>query len=165
MLHSNRRPLWAYSLHSCTTVLHDLDKMWERKVGQGNRHKEEIQIRISSDFSDREKIKKRLEQCIHPLDTTNHPKELVNVTSGKINHGQTVNTEQAISLGKIQSKYFCQKLPGGFHESLVAEVHASPLKTPRGSRYSSRSGVTPHGSFTGVRPALLPKLQKERILA
>ena len=54
--------------------------------------------------------------------------ELVNVASGKINHGQTVNAEQPIILGKIQLKNFRKKLPGGFHESLVAEVKVQSKK-------------------------------------
>ena len=61
---------------------------------------------------------KRLDPCINPFDATDHPPELFRVALGKIN----VNVEEAVSLRTLQLKYFCEKLPAGFHGSFAAEV-------------------------------------------
>ena len=90
--------VWAYSLHTSTTILHDLDKMREREIGHGKVHKEETPSRIKSDGVDREKIRKRLEQCIHPFETMNHPVELVHIASGKINHVVTGSDDVPIQV-------------------------------------------------------------------
>ena len=119
--------IWAYSLHACTVILHDLDKMREKQKCPAKLHKEEMTARITTDGKDREKIRRKLEQCIHPFHTDNHPAELVNVASGKINCNKDVNVDNAVALGKLQLKYFREKLPDGFHGSLVAEIKVKPM--------------------------------------
>ena len=114
--------IWAYSLHASVVLLDDLDNMRERQKCPAKLHKEEMAARITTDGQDREKIRKKLEQCINPFHTANHPPELVNVASGKINCDKNVNVEEAVALGKLQLKYFCEKLPAGFHGTLVGEV-------------------------------------------
>ena len=41
---------------------------------------------------------------------------------GKINRDKNVKVEEAVSLRTLQLKYFCEKLPAGFHGSFAAEV-------------------------------------------
>lgn len=85
-------------------------------------HKKEMATQSINDSQDREKIRKIFDQFMTKFDTANHPPELVHVASGKINSNKNVNIEEAASLGILQLKYFCKKLPTGFHGMVVAVV-------------------------------------------
>ena len=96
--------------------------MQERQKDPEKLHKKEMATRSITDSQDREKIRKIFDQFITKFDTANHPPELVHVASGKINSDKNVNVEEAVSLGILQLKYFCKKLPTGFHGMVVAVV-------------------------------------------
>ena len=70
---------WANGLHISTQILIDIDNLRE---GEHKRekivHKEEMNSTIESDKQDRLKIKNALENCVDPLDPSQHPDELVN---------------------------------------------------------------------------------------
>lgn len=123
--------IWAYSLHSCTLLLHDLHTMSDEYPKRNMMHKEEMPARIKSDAADRLKLRKKLEDCINPLDSKNHPEELVNVASGRINTDPTINAELAIIIGSKQTASFIQKLPGGFYETLNLEEKVKCLVPPQ----------------------------------
>ena len=61
-------------------------------------HKEESHLRIKSDSKDREKLRKYLTTCINPLSVEDHPKEIVNIHSGKLSTDQ-INEDSCVSLG------------------------------------------------------------------
>ena len=124
--------VWAYSLHSCTVLLHDLDIMCEQnKTEHETFHKEEMPARIKSDAKDREKVRRKLEQCIHPLDTKNQPKELVNVASGYINNDVSINVEEAVSIGCKQLRCFIEKLPQGFYDNIGGEYKIKLMQSDK----------------------------------
>ena len=76
---------WANGLHISTQILNDLEAMRD-KGHQKEKifHKEEMKGRIKSDGVDRAKLRKFLENCIDPLDSSKHPPKLVNVYSGML---------------------------------------------------------------------------------
>ena len=45
------------------------------------------------------------QECINPLDPDDHPKEIVNVVSGKVSPG-SVNVDQALEIGQKQMSDF-----------------------------------------------------------
>ena len=47
-------------------------------------HKEESKGRISGDKADREWIKRKLQECIDPMNPEGHPPEVVNIVIGQI---------------------------------------------------------------------------------
>ena len=96
--------------------------MCEQRKIETNVHKEEYAGRIKSDAADRTKLRKKLDACIDPLSTANHPKELVNIASGRINSDSTVNVAVAVDIGASQLNSFINKLPSGFYESLVIDT-------------------------------------------
>ena len=74
---------WAYSLQICTKILHNLQKMRKKESSKEKLvHKKESAGRIKSDNEDRSKIKKKLKEMIHPLKTSQHNKQLINIASG-----------------------------------------------------------------------------------
>ncbi len=79
--------------------------------------------RLKSDNCDRSKIRIKLEQCINPLEPTQHPANLVNVSTGYINKCNAVNVEQAIDIGRQQMQTFVEKFPDSFHKTISKQVH------------------------------------------
>ena len=68
--------VWALSRNVCGKLLQDLSEI------RGDRskatqvqlaHKEETKARIEKDKKDRESIRQKLKDCIHPLDSSVHP--------------------------------------------------------------------------------------------
>ena len=100
----------------------DLNNMRNRYASKDKTsHKEEMRSRIESDATDRLKIQKCLETCINPLDASNHPNELVNIHSGFI-AVESVNVDEAVSVGKEQLRKFEGKWPGGFYAPIRKEI-------------------------------------------
>ena len=64
--------IWAKSLHSCNTVLKDLDDLREKEEPVMTYHKEESHARIVSDEIDPENLRNFLKTSIHPLDVDSH---------------------------------------------------------------------------------------------
>ena len=59
--------------------------------------KEETKARIEKDKKYRESIRQKLKDCIHPLDSSVHPGELVNVSSGRLS-SEKVNVHMTMEL-------------------------------------------------------------------
>ena len=118
----------SVSLHTCTTMLHDLNKMRDHHKSSPDeqKHKEEMPARIKKDNSDRLKIKRKIEECISPLDTIKHPPELINISSGKINSDKSVNAEDAALIGEKEIQTFTKNLPESLHLSLTTEENVKP---------------------------------------
>ena len=97
-------------------MLHDLDKMRDHHKSSPDeqKHKEEMPARIKKDSSDRLKIKKKIEECISPLDTTKHPPELINISSGKINSDKFSNLHRVYGVSSSASKTLFQSLKEKF---------------------------------------------------
>ena len=77
--------IWALSLHTCSTILKDLDSLTAPSNRGQEKHKEEMPSRIRSDEIDRSKIRKAFENSIDPLNTTDIPLDsLINIYSGDI---------------------------------------------------------------------------------
>ncbi len=115
---------WAYGLHICTEIIRDLAEMRSNDDSKDVLvHKEEMPSRLKSDNCDRSKIRIKLEQCINPLEPTQHPANLVNVSTGYINKSNAVNVEQAIDIGCQQMQTFVENFPDCFHKTISKQVH------------------------------------------
>ena len=116
--------IWAYGLHICTEIIHDLDEMRSNDCSKDVQiHKEEITSRLRSDCCDRDKIRIKLEQCINRLEPTQHPVTLVNIATGYVDKSSAVNVEKAIEIGCRQMKKFVQEFPDSFHKTISKQVH------------------------------------------
>ena len=69
-------------------------------------HKEESQARIKSDGLDRAALRDRLAICMHPLDTENHPKGLMNIASSKVMTNPAINVDDDMEIGARQYEEF-----------------------------------------------------------
>ena len=78
-------------------------------------HKEEGRSGIKSDAVDRDNIRKSLENCLHPFRTSTHPKEIVNIYTGKL-------SDELVNVDVEQVSSFYKLLPGGFHEPLSKKI-------------------------------------------
>lgn len=113
---------WAYSMHICSRLVQDFGYMAE-----GNTetevifHKEEKPARIRSDADDRKKIRLKLENCINPLDPTDHPDDIINIVTGR-KGPKTVNAPRAVEIGKAQMQSFERSWPEVFNAPLSKEV-------------------------------------------
>ena len=61
-------------------------------------HKEEYKGRISGDNADMESIKRKLQECIVPMNQESHPPEVVKIAIGRIAK-DNVNVDKAHELG------------------------------------------------------------------
>jgi hypothetical protein len=76
---------WALSLHVCSRLEQDVDKLLEKDQNTTQEaHKEEMKARITKDGADRESIRDKLKLCIDPLAPTSHPPNIVNIVSGQV---------------------------------------------------------------------------------
>ena len=85
------------------------------------KHKEEAKARIENDKKDREGIRQKLKECIHPLDPSVHPDELVNVSSGRLS-SEKVNVHMAMELSLKQAIEFEKSLPESFWSSITRQI-------------------------------------------
>ena len=109
---------WALSLHVCGQISADISSMRETTDNVQNVHKEEEAGRIKSDTEDRMGLRKKLEQCINPLATEEHPADsIVNIATGRIGP-PTVNVHDTVRLGTRQMNEFDGSLPAGFHGTI-----------------------------------------------
>lgn len=58
-----------------------------------------------TDIQDRPKIREKLQCCIYPMDTDDHPEGIVNISTGRI-VSDSVSVEHAVEIGKAQSISF-----------------------------------------------------------
>ena len=81
-------------------------------------HKEEAPGRMTSDASDRQKIKEALQNYIDPLATGTHPPGLLNVVTG-LHATDKVNADDSIKIGREQMTAFESGWPTSFNKTLT----------------------------------------------
>lgn len=114
---------WAYSLHICNGIVNDLNEMRDETPATHTSHKEEMKARIKTDAKDRKALQDKLQLCIDPLSSDEHPNELVNIVSGKVVAHPSVNVDRAVALGETQMTSFEASWPDGFHNTIPKTVN------------------------------------------
>ena len=84
-------------------------------------HKEEAPGGMTSDASDRQKIKEALQNYIDPLATDTHPPGLLNVITG-LHATDKVNADESIKIGREQMTEFESGWPTSFNKTLTKNV-------------------------------------------
>ena len=91
---------WALGLRSTSRVESDVDEMrHEQGTREATTHKEEMPGRIASDAKDRGNIQHKLDMCIDPLNSDDHPDGIANSVSGRI-APDAVNVDHSVAMGK-----------------------------------------------------------------
>ena len=114
---------WAYSMHTCSQMVNDIEGMSEAQTATDvTSHKEERTARIRADATDRERIREMLQSCIDPLDPTDHPRSrVVNIVTGRIGPDE-VNAPKAVEIGTSQMHHYEESWPTGFNATLSNKV-------------------------------------------
>ena len=115
---------WALSLHICSHLIKDLADMNDAGKGSfcaSSLHKDEMPARKISDARDRKKISEKLMTCIDPLNSKDHPENIINIATGQIAPGN-VNAHYAVTIGQEQMKKYELAWPEGFHNSLEKQI-------------------------------------------
>ena len=113
---------WTLSLHTNSRVESDIDEMRHLQgTREATTHKEEMPSRMASDAKDRGSIQQKLEICIDPLNSDNHPDGIVNIVTGRI-APDAVNVDNSVAMGKEQMKQFETGWPKTFYEPLSNKV-------------------------------------------
>ena len=115
-LHQNSLDKWALSMHMYSPLEHQLLQLKESSSEEVTRHKEGHDW-IKSDNSDRENIRKMVEKSINPFLVDGHPKEIVNIVSGRLS-SPSVNVDEAVDIGTRQQESFESSLPEKFYAPL-----------------------------------------------
>lgn len=116
------RKTWALGLHICCRLEQDItDLTGNNQVECQETHKEETKARLKSDGTDRESIRNKLALCIDPLNPASHPSNIVNIVSGQV-ADNTVNVQDAVSIGTASMKEFEKSWPEGFHNTISKKV-------------------------------------------
>ncbi len=114
---------WALGLHICSSLESNLASMVdsEKEAQINDVHKEERKARIKADTMDRDGIRRRLELCIDPLDTDDHPDSVVNIVNGRVGP-PSVNVHNTLAIGTSQMNDFESSLPTGFNGTIQKKV-------------------------------------------
>ncbi|KAH3727504.1 hypothetical protein DPMN_053443 [Dreissena polymorpha] len=114
--------VWSLSLHICSRLEADLTEMSSANLVDTNeKHKEEKQGRINADAKDKASIRRKLTECIDPLDASKHPHSLVsNVTVTMA--PSSVYVDKSIDFGKAQMIEFQNSWPENFNRSISKKV-------------------------------------------
>ena len=76
---------WALSLHTTSRVESDIDDMrHEQGTREAATHKEEVPGILAPDANDRGSIQQKLEICIDPLNSDNHPDGIANIVTDEL---------------------------------------------------------------------------------
>ena len=78
-------------------------------------HKEEGAARMKADEVDRRALRDKLDVCVDPLNTAEHPRGLMNIATGEVMLNEDINVDQAMELGKRQLQEFEAGWPEAFH--------------------------------------------------
>jgi hypothetical protein len=109
---------WALSLHICSQLERDVEKLSEeRKEIVQMYHKEEMKSRIASDAKDRDRIRCKLQLLIDPMDPCSNPENIVNLATGLV-LPEHVNVHNTLSIGTRQMKSFEEGWPSSFHSTI-----------------------------------------------
>ena len=113
---------WALSLHTCSQRRGDLLAMKDRLNNKTTTtHKEKATGRMTSDASDRQKIKEALQNYIDPLATDTDPSGVLNVVTG-LHATDKVNANESIKIGREQMTEFESGWPTSFNKTLTKNV-------------------------------------------
>ena len=93
---------WSLSLHTTSRVENDINELRHQQgTREATTHKEEMPSRMASDAKDRGNIQHKVEMCIDPLNSDNHPNCIVNIVTGRI-APDAVNVDNSVAMGKEQ---------------------------------------------------------------
>ena len=84
-------------------------------------HTKESKARMDANNKDRERIERTLSICIYPLNPTHQPSGMVNIVTGEIGP-ESVNIDQAVSIGWQQMVDFQATWPEGFNETICRKI-------------------------------------------
>ena len=113
---------WSLSLHTTSRVESDINELrHQHGTREATTHKEEMPGRMASDAKDRGNIQQKLEMCIAPLNSDNHPNCIVNIVTGRI-APDAVNVDNSVAMGNEQMKQFETDWPKTFYEPLSNKV-------------------------------------------
>ena len=94
----------------------------EQGTREATTRKEEMPGRIASDAKDRGNIQQKLEMCIDPLNSDNHPDDIFNIVTGRIAPDAVINVDNSVAMGKEQMKQFETGWPNTFYMPLSNKV-------------------------------------------
>ena len=104
--------VWALSLHFTESF-----KFYPDNDAELTGRKEESKGRMAA----RELIKRKLQECIDPMNPKGHPPEVVNIAIGQIAQ-DNVNVNKAVKLGSKQMKAFGNLWAENFNDKLSCVV-------------------------------------------
>ena len=77
-----------------------------------------------SDGKDRLSLLEKLELCIDPLDPEQHPRDGIgNIVTGEVVYHTSLNSDQAVALGKQQCEEFETGWPDSFFDTISRVVN------------------------------------------
>ena len=77
--------VWSFSLHICSRLEQDISSFINPDDdAELTDHKEESKGRISTDKADRESIRRKLQECIDPMNPDGHPPEVVYIAMERL---------------------------------------------------------------------------------
>ena len=124
-LKSNALKIWALSRHICCKIESDMGEMEEEELGATRvqlYHKEEAKARIQADAKDRAGLRRKLDYCIDPKDSKEHPESsIVNIVSGELAPA-SVNVENAVMIGETMLEDYEKTWPEGFNSTISKKV-------------------------------------------
>ena len=108
---------WAYSLHTCNSIVRDLNEIRDKEPPSAQtHHKEEMTHRMKNDEKDRKELHNKLEVCINPL----HPEQ--HMCCEHCHRGicdlSSSPCDNAIQEGKKQIALFEGSWSAGFHTKI-----------------------------------------------
>jgi len=83
----------------CSQIEKDLNDLKFSEITTDCEHKDEFESRINADVKDNDSIRRKLEQCIDPLESSEHPESVINIVTGAIGI-KSVNVDSAVEIGK-----------------------------------------------------------------
>ena len=86
----------------CSQIEKNLNDLKSSEITTDCKHTEEFESRINADEKDKENIRRKLEQCIDPLDSSEHPESVINIVTRAIGM-KSVNVDSAVEIGRWMS--------------------------------------------------------------
>ena len=124
-LKSKALKIWALSRHICCKIESDMGEMEEEEPGATRvqlYHKEEAKARIQADAKDKAGLRRKLDYCIDPMDSKEHPEgSIVNIVSGKLAPA-SVNVENAVMIGETMLEDYEKTWPEVFNSTISKKV-------------------------------------------
>jgi hypothetical protein len=121
-LKSETMKTWALSHHICGQLESNLSDMVDgERTNVKTIHKEESTQMITNDSGDRDRLRKKLESCIDPLDSEKHHDEIVDIVTGRIGTS-SVNAHNAIAIGISQMLTFKSTSPTGLYNTIPRKI-------------------------------------------